>query len=190
MYTMYDDVNLSLIPREPHAIIAYINGDEPTLEQARKDFPHARILEMSVRGIVPAQAYDIERFDYTPDDVPELYKVAQEAGIWRPCFYGQLSGTMPAIRAKLNTVITARADVRLLVASWDGVPIVPAGYDGKQFTDRALGRSLDESLLLDTFFQAAKPKPAPDRTARATVAFDPDGGNWSIMPTSAGSTGA
>lgn len=195
MYLMYDDVNYDLIPANPHAVIHYINGHEGVLseEEARKKFPHARLLGMSVTGKVPAPGYDVERGDYTPDDVPELYHIAIEGGIWRPCFYGELSGTMPEIKAKLNTVVKARGDVRLLVADWDDIPIIPTGYDGKQFTDKALGRSLDESILLDTFFKpekaeaspSAAPTPEPDEWWEAKVGVGVSGdvrGRWRIDP--------
>lgn len=156
---MYDDVRLDLIPREPHAVAAYINGQYANIDEARKQFPHARILGISVGGEVPADAYDIERGDYTPEQAASLFRIAQEHGIWRPCFYAQLSGVMSAVRQSLNTVVKSRADVRLWVAYYNNQADLPAEYDAHQFTDRALGRSLDESICRSDFFPAAKPQP-------------------------------
>ena len=186
---MFDDVNYSLIPRDPHAVLYYINGriGVRTEKEMRKEFPHARLLGISVTGDVPAEAYDIEQGDYTPSQAAGLYSTAKNHGIWRPCFYANMS-TMPAVKASLNTIVKAREDVRLLVAEYDDIPLIPPGYDGKQFTDNALGRSLDESILLTSFFPPAKPIPTVDRTMRAVVTVDPDGGNWTISPESSGVT--
>lgn len=185
MFTMYDSVNLNEIPAEPHAVAAYINGEYANYEEAKKRFPHARILRISVTGLnTVADAYDIETGDYTADHVPSLYKLAHYAGVWRPCFYAQLSGVMPAVKKALNTVVAAREDVRLWVAYYNDTAELPAGYDAHQFTCTALGRNLDESLCASTFFQAAKPAPVvevkPAEPWRAEVTVDTQSGHWDI----------
>lgn len=162
MFIMYDNVNLDLIPKEPHAVASYINGNYTNHEEAVKRFPHARHLGISIVGATPAECYDIETGDYTPQHVPDLYKLAFAAHIWRPCFYANLS-TMPAVKAELSKANIMRSDVRLWVAYYDNIPNIPEGYDAHQFTDRALGRSLDESICRSDFFQPAKPAPEPDR---------------------------
>lgn len=183
MFIMYDDTNLDLIPNGPHAVAAYVNGQYANYDEAKRRFPHARILGISVTGDVAADCYDVEAGDYTADDVPRLYKIAQEHGIWRPCFYAQLSGVMPAVKEKLNTVVAARKDVRLWVAYYNGTTDLPVGYDAHQFTDRALGRSLDESICADDFFKPlGKPVPAPvhEKQPQARVTYDPDENRWDI----------
>lgn len=186
MFVMYDDTNLDNIPAEPHAVASYINGEFANHDEAQTRFPHARHLGISVTGMVAAQCYDVEKGDYSPDDVPELYKLAIEHGIWRPCFYAQLSGVMPAVRAKLNTVVSSRKDVRLWVAYYNEQHDLPPIYDAHQFTDTALGRSLDESICASDFFKpAAKPAPAPapaprEREPQARVTYDPDEHTWKI----------
>jgi hypothetical protein len=182
MFIMYDDVTLDLIPNGPHAVLAYPNGRYANLTAARERFPHARILPMSVEGMIACDGYDIEHGDYTAAQVPELYRIAKEAGIWRPCFYAQLSGVMPAVRAELGKVISKRSDVRLMVAYYNGQPDLPSEYDAHQFTDRALGRSLDESICASDFFPPlTKPKPKPtDEVMRATaeIEFHPGTKTW------------
>lgn len=160
---MYDcaSADLAQIPEEPHAVASYINGDFANYDEALKRFPNARHLRISVTGMVVADAYDIEKGDYQPDDVPGLYSKARDAGVWRPCFYAQLDGVMPAVKKALNTVVKARSDVRLWVAYYNETPDLPAGYDAHQFTETALGRVLDESICASDFFQAAKPSPKP-----------------------------
>ena len=185
MYLMYDDTNLDLIPNAPHAVAAYINGEFANYEEAKRRFPHARLLGISVTGDVPADCYDVEAGDYSPEDVPRLYTIARDHGIWRPCFYAQLSGVMPAVKQQLNKVVNAREDVRLWVAYYNGWPEIPGEYDAHQFTDHALGRSLDESICHDTFFKpAGKPVEAPvvkqEKQPRAEVTYDPDENRWEI----------
>lgn len=181
MFTMYDDTNLGLIPNAPHAVAAYVNGRFANVDEARRRFPHARILGISVGGIVAADCYDIERGDYTPAQVPELYKAALDGGIWRPCFYAQLSGVMPAVRDELRPIIKDRADVRLWVAYYNGQADLPAAYDAHQFTDRALGRSLDESICNDQFFKPAGAPAAADWW-EAKVGVDRRTGHWRVDP--------
>ena len=191
MFTMYDSVTEDVIPKEPHAVAAYINGQYANFEKCRKMFPHARILTISVNGLdVIADAYDIEKGDYQPDETARLYQTAKAHGIWRPCFYAQLDGTMPAVKADLNKIVgLQRADVRLWVAYYNGQPDLPPGYDAHQFTDRALGRNLDESICADTFFRAAKPEiKKPAEPWRAEITVNTDDGEWSVkgLPASGG----
>ena len=186
MFVMYDNVDLNLIPNGPHAVGCYRNGRYANEDQARKRFPHARILPISVTGDVPCDCYDIETGDYTPDYAAQLVKTALQHNIWRPCLYANLS-TMPAVKHDLEANGVQRNEVRLWVAAYDGVPIIPAGYDAKQFTDRALGRSLDESVCNDTFFRpsselAVAPHEPAEKVPAARVTFDPDSGEWTIAP--------
>lgn len=185
MFTMYDSVDLSQVPNAPHAVAAYINGKDANYEEAKRRFPHARILRISVEGIVPADMYDVEKGDYNPEQVPDLYRCAKEHGIWRPGFYGQLSGVMPAIKNNLNKIAgLVREDVRLMVAYYNGTPDLPHGYDAHQFTDRALGRNLDESICADTFFQPIHPTPPAPHPAeiwKAELEVNLDNGEWKVQ---------
>lgn len=171
MFTMYDSVTIDEIPAEPHAVAAYINGKYQNLAAAHERFPHARILSISVQGLdTVADCYDIENGDYHPDQAADLYDVAHKAGVWRPCFYADLSN-MPAVKESLRKVDgLTNADIRLWVAYYDNVANIPPGYDAHQFTCKALGRNLDESLCDSTFFQPAQlASPAvPDEPADVT----------------------
>ena len=181
MFTMYDSVDVTQIPNKPAAVAAYINGNFANIDAVRKRFPHARILTISVTGDVPADCYDIERGDYKPEDTPRLYQIAKDHNVWRPCFYAQLSGNMPMVKDYLNLVNRMVRDaVRLWVAYYNGTPDLPDGYDAHQFTNRALGRNLDESICNDRFFQ---PIPRVDQIPeieKAIVSFNPADKSWSI----------
>jgi hypothetical protein len=182
MFTMYDSVTIDEIPAAPHAVAAYINGKYANADAARERFPHARILTISVEGDVAADCYDIENGDYNPADAPRLLKIAQDAGIWRPCFYADLSN-MPAVKIALKG--TVRTDIRLWVAAYAGTSLSDAagllaqGYDAHQFETNALGRNLDESLCDSDFFRPitkteAVPVAEPAKPAH-TVNIDVDG---------------
>jgi hypothetical protein len=162
MFVMYDSVTLAAVPAGPHAVACYRNGLYANEEQARRLFPHARILPISVAGAVECDCYDIETGDYSPSDVPELLSVALHARVWRPCFYANLS-TMPRVVEQLRSTGVRRDSYRLWVAYYNGHTDLPVEYDAHQFTDRALGRNLDESICRDTFFAPVKhvdPTPA------------------------------
>lgn len=174
MLTMYDSVTVTDIPKEPAAVAAYINGIYKNIDEVRARFPRARILTISVTGWGVADCYDIEHGDYKASDVERLYHIAHDAGVWRPCFYAQLSGVMPQVKDALNGIVPSisREDVRLWVAYYNGMPDLPVTYDAHQFTDHALGRNLDESICSDTFFQPKTAPAAEDYKASATVTFD------------------
>jgi hypothetical protein len=192
MFTMYDSTTEDQIPKEPHAVAAYINGKYENYDRCKQLFPHARILRLSVTGDVVADGYDMEKGDYQNDEAGKLYKIAKDAGVWRPCFYAQLSGNMPAVKKALNTVIAVRDDVRLWVAYYNRASDLPSEYDAHQFTDRALGRNLDESICADTFFQPAKVTPdtpaqvtaeaeaVVDVEDKAELTFNRKSGAWSV----------
>ena len=156
MYIMYDSVTVADIPANAHSVAAYVNGAYANHSEVKARFPHAHILTISVTGDVAADCYDIEKGDYTYHDIPRLFKVAADAGVWRPCFYADLHN-MPSVRSTLANVTSIREEYRLWVASWDGLTHIPGGYDAKQFTDRALGRNLDESVCNSTFFPPQPP---------------------------------
>lgn len=192
MFTMYDSVTLDQIPANPHAVASYINGKYQNYTEARAMFPHARHLGISVQGEIAAECYDIENGDYEPEDAPRLLKLAQEKGMWRPCFYADLSN-MPAVKLALKGA--PRKDVRLWVAAYNGTSLTTAallladGYDAHQFETGALGRNLDESLCQSDFFRPLPPKtkevavPAPEPAKVPVdlhVTFDPGTDAWTV----------
>jgi hypothetical protein len=183
MFTMYDSVSLDQIPAGPHAVASYINGKYQNYAEAMREFPHARHLGISVQHGIAAECYDIENGDYKPADAPYLLKTAEEKGMWRPCFYANLS-TMPAVKEALKG--TPRNSVRLWVADWDDTPIIPAGYDAKQFATGALGRNLDESICASDFFrpltkEITVPAPEPVKVPiDLHVTYDPGTDKWEI----------
>lgn len=175
MFVMYDSVTLSEIPRDPHAVAAYVDGHFANYKEALVAFPHARLLGISTGSRVATDCYDIETGDYHPDEAGHLWHIAADMNVWKPCFYANLS-TMPAVKASLDAAGISRNAYRLWVASWDDTTIIPEGYDAKQFTDRALGRNLDESVCRSDFFRPAPVKPKPVGPKVFGTLFD--NGTW------------
>lgn len=176
---MYDSTDLTQIPKEPHAVAAYGNGEFANYDAALKMFPNARVMRGSVRDMVAADWYDIERGDYRPDQAGALFKVARDAGIWRPCFYFSLANRN-AVLSSLSEATTQRDTFRLWDAYWNAIADIMQGDDAHQFTDKALNRNLDETICLSTFFP-----PAPTPTVEvmtAKVEFTPATREWDISP--------
>lgn len=182
MFVMYDSVTLSEIPNEPHAVLAYINGEFANYDEAKVRFPHARLLPTSVTGQVVAECYDLEKGDYLPQSAGVLWEFAHTRGVERPCMYASLSN-MDTVKSSLAQKTSARDTFRLLVADWNGLAQLIPGYDGHQFTNHALGRNLDESILASDFFAPAKPKPHKLDAFKGT--FDREDGRWTIQGTPA-----
>lgn len=174
---MYDSVDLDQIPADATAVIGYFDGRFNTWAAVCRRWRHANKLSLTVLGSRQAAGADCE-----PGNID-----AAETAAWaadrlhahpgeRPVVYGSRDLVVaagrrygiPAILEELHARGIPRSKVRILSAHYGrGAHIcspVSCGAaftaDGTQYTDRALGRNLDESLLDDTFFPAA-PKRAP-----------------------------
>lgn len=185
MFVMFDTVTVSQVPSLANtsrdAVAGYIDGrfkDEAELVHA---FPHAHHLSIAVFASDDADCLDIETGDAQPEQAPGWYLRQVKRGVWRPCLYANRS-TMPAVESTMAQAGIHRELFRLWVADFTDTPHLPAGFDACQWTDHALGRNLDESLCLDSFFPAPRvPAPAP-RKATARITFDEHTRGWGIDP--------
>jgi hypothetical protein len=163
MYVMYDSVTVSEIPHSASAVAGYVGGRWPTYSTLVKEFPHAQHLSIAVNAGEDAECLDIESGDATIADAPTWFRRQKGRGVTTPCFYTSLSN-VDALVAALNKEGIHRPEYRLWSAHYtyrahvcgppEGISVTA---DATQWTDRALGRNLDESLCDDAFF----PKPAP-----------------------------
>ena len=64
--TMYDSVDLSMIPGDAQAVGAYVDGKWATYTAAKAKFPKADILSIAVFAADDADCLDIETGDATP----------------------------------------------------------------------------------------------------------------------------
>lgn len=158
--TMYDDVSTALIPANAQAVAGYVNGKWPTYATVVKQWPNAHHLSIAVSASADADCLDVEAGDATNDQAPAWVKRQLGRGLKRPVVYTSVSNA----QALLTTLARAgikRSDIRLWTAHYNGVQhrCGPAcGYglqttaDATQYTDKALGRSLDATLCGPRFF--------------------------------------
>ena len=170
---MFDSVSLDQIPANAQAVAAYVDGRFANSAEAADRFPHARILTIAVFAAHDAEALDIEQGDATPDQAAAWYARQKARGITRPCLYASAfvmdTEVIPALKAAGITP----PNVRLWSAHYGAGshicgPVsckeLSIDADACQWTDRAMGRNLDQSLLLPDFFGTPKP-PATGWTA-------------------------
>lgn len=148
---MFDSVTLSVIPTNAEAVAGYTSGSWPTYNEVVRRWPHAKHLSIAVNASHDADCLDIETGDATPAEAPGWVHRQKRLGKQRPCLYANAS-TMPAVKSAIAREGIKRGDVRLWVADWTFRPHVPPGYDACQWTDKALGLNLDESLCNPGFF--------------------------------------
>lgn len=157
---MYDDIDLSLIPSNAPAVAGYVNGKWTTFPDVLIRWPHAKHLSISVNAEGNAECLDVERFDATPDQAPNWVRRQLARGVKRPVIYCSVSDAREVL-AVLKESGIKRSQIRLWTAHYNGArhlcsPACGFGMwttaDATQFTDKALGHSLDESLLSETFF--------------------------------------
>ena len=159
---MFDAIDASALPSgSGYAYAGYVDGEWPTYEAVKARFPGTSVLSIAVSSADDADCLDIETGDATPDSAAAWVLRQVQRKAWRPCLYASVS-VMPAVIAGLRAAGTDPAMLRLWTAHYgEGEHIcgpsscklltIPA--DGTQWTDTALGRNLDQSLLDDGFFQ-------------------------------------
>lgn len=147
---MFDSVDVSQIPRQPQAAAGYVGGHWPTIHELYKQFPHAHKLSIAVNVGEQAECLDIETGDAEPHDAPTFVR-RERCRVKRPCLYANRS-TMPAVIQALNSAGIHRSEYRLWEADYTEVPHINQGVDACQWTDKALGKNLDQSLCVGDFF--------------------------------------
>ena len=157
---MYDSINLAVIPSDAPAVAGYVGGAGPTYAQLASKFPDAKRVSVAVASRYDADVLDVEPGDATPAVAPAWVRRQQARGVKRPGIYCSVS----SVRDVLHTLAAAgirRDDIKLWTAHYTGTPHVcgpSCGFgmtgtaDATQFTDRALGRSLDESRCAPSFW--------------------------------------
>lgn len=169
MTTMYDDVNLSLIPPNAEAVAGYVNGRWPTYPEVVRRWPKAKHLSIAVNRYADADCLDVEKGDATNAEAPAWVKRQLARGAYRPVVYTSVSNA-PTLLRTLAAAGISRSLVRLWTAHYTHRehlcgPACGFGMkttaDATQWTDRALGRSLDQSLCAVGFFAGAPKPPTP-----------------------------
>jgi len=170
MITMFDAIDTSQIPSNAQAVAGYAGGNWPTFASLAAKFPNAYRLSIAVNSGEDADCLDVEPGDATVGDTPGWYARQRARGVARPCLYAS-AGIMNDLLGTLQQAGISRPSVRLWSAHYSGQHICAPGscgmtstpMDGTQWTSTALGRSLDESLLVDGFF-GSTPSPSWQET--------------------------
>jgi hypothetical protein len=168
--TMYDSTNVGNLPAGADAYAGYVDGHFRNLVAIERRFlgSGAQFLSVAVFASDHAECLDIEALDATNAQAPRWVKRRLAAGASRPCLYTSVSN-VDALVTTLNQAGISRAEVRLWSAHYEQgkhicgpstCRLTQHACDGTQWTDTALGRSLDESVLLDTFFALSASAPA------------------------------
>lgn len=168
MSIMFDAVDIGQIPAGAPAVAGYVNGNYVTFGQLSAMFPHANRLSIAVTAEADADALDVEPEDATSGQVPAWYQRQKARGAARPVIYASVSRMTTGILPVLKQAGIARPDVRLWSAHYTysahlcgpgSCGAMPVQADATQWTDKALGRKLDQSVLASDFF-GPPPQPA------------------------------
>lgn len=157
---MFDSVDLGQIPKDAPAVAGYTSGHWPTYPQLAKRWPHAHRLSIAVTASHDADCLDVEPGDATPGQAAAWVKRQHARGIRRPVVYTSVSSAQNLI-GRLSAAGIKRDQYRLWTAHYTHKAhrcSKACGYglqstaDATQWTDKALGRNLDESLCGPGFF--------------------------------------
>lgn len=157
---MYDDTNLALIPKDAPAVAGYVGGRWPTFAKLKGMFSKARRVSIAVSTDEDADVLDIENGDATNTQASAWIARQRKRGVKRPGLYTSVSNVGPLLGVLARSGI-ARSDVKLWTAHYTNVSHLcsprcytgmPTTADATQYTDHALGRSLDESQVAPSFF--------------------------------------
>lgn len=165
--TMFDDTNVGLLPAGDFAYAGYVGGKWPTFPELQRRFPGHRLLSIAVNASEDAECLDIEKGDATIDEAPDWFKRQHVRGVYRPVLYVDASN-MRALEETMAQAGIPRGAWRLwtahylhkahLCAPWScGFGVQEA--DGTQWTNQALGLSLDQSVLNPEFFDMRPAEP-------------------------------
>lgn len=159
---MFDDTDLSQIPANAPAVAGYTSGNWPTYWELAKRFPHAWKLSIAVSASHDADCLDVEAGDASPEQASAWVKRQIARGVKRPVVYCSVSG-MDSLLELLAGAGISRDQVRVWTAHYTFAAhrcgphscgaLSATTADATQWTDQALGRVLDESLLTDGFFR-------------------------------------
>lgn len=154
--TMFDDTNLALVPAHAEAVAGYLEGAllPATYPDVVKRWPHSKHLAIAVMAGQSADCLDIETGDAAINQAPWWFHhrwVGYNTAL--PWLYTSASN-LEALIATMAAAGIARHAYFLWSAHYTHDPHIcgphSCGYpqaNGAQWTDLALGRSLDQSKL-------------------------------------------
>lgn len=166
--TMFDSISVSQLPAGTgYCYAGYVNGNWPTYRQVVASFPGHHVLSIAVNSGADADCLDVENGDASPGQAAGWFARQLARGVPRPCIYASAS-VIGTIISLMGAAGISRGSVRFWSAHYGaGLHLCGPGScgwsaaDGTQWTSSAMGRNLDQSVLLDNFFGSPPPPPPP-----------------------------
>lgn len=165
-FTMFDDANANLYPTGAYAYAGYIDGyvTYPWLQANRAG---AHLLSITVRNNNAARCIDVEPGASSQSAIPGFLN-AHKGDKLKPVLY-LMAGQAGGICNWLGGLGHARSSYVLWTAHvgqgehfcGPGTCGLGPGSNGTQWTWTAMGRSLDQSIIDNSFFEAAPKPPSP-----------------------------
>ena len=162
---MFDSVNVAEIPPSAKAVAGYVDGNWKTYPELVRSFPFAHKVSIAVFVKDDADCLDIESQDATNAQAAEWVKRQWARGVKRPKLYTSVSNWKP-LAADLQAAGIKHRPWGKSYRRWSahytlkahrcgrscGMPgLVRAG--STQWTNKALGRNLDESQAVRSLFR-------------------------------------
>ena len=172
----FDTIFNHQFPHDGDAYAGYVDGrigDQPNYSWIVANFPGKFHLSITVLGN-DAECLDIESGAATVESAAKWYAFRKAAGVTRPVFYASASLMDSALIPAIKAAGIPRSGYRLWSAHYgDGKHICGPGScglmsipaDGTQWTDHTGTLSVDQSLLIPSFFSGIAP---PDPVAYLT----------------------
>ena len=155
---MFDDVDVNLLPANAYAYAGYLDGSYANFARVKAGHPQAHLVGIVTRASDDGDALDVEPGDAAIPQAPGWVGRQHARGAARPIVYVS-AGNAQQMTGTLAGAGISRPAYRLWAAHYgSGTHICgpnTCGYpqaDATQFTSKALGESLDESLVADDFF--------------------------------------
>ena len=162
---MFDSVTVSEIPQNAEAVAGYVDGQWQTYRELVVKFPKAKKLSIAVAAEHNAECLDVESGDASNAQAAQWIRRQWGRGVKRPKVYTSVSN-WKALQAELSAAGIKRRPWGKSYRRWSahytwkphrcgrscGMP--GFGRAGAtQWTNKALGRNLDESLCSRSFFR-------------------------------------
>lgn len=165
--TMYDAVDVNQIPNDATHAAGYVDGQWPTVTDGslKRHLPKARLVSIATDPAHDADCLDVEAHDAANSQAPAWVRRQWARGVKRPMLYSSV-GNWPALTAALKANGIKRRPYGKSYHRWSahyteqahrcgrshGMPgFVRAG--ATQWTNKALGRELDQSECVRLFFR-------------------------------------
>jgi len=159
-FLMFDSVDTTQVPTTAVAVAGYVGGHWPTYATLAAKFPRAHRLSIAVNASEDAECLDVEAGDATIEQASPWVKRQLARGVKRPVVYTSVSQAKTLLDALKASGIT-RSQVRLWTAHYTykahrctsacGFGFA-AVADATQYSNSALGKNLDVSLCVPSFF--------------------------------------